>query len=79
MTVITLLTDYGITDSYVAEVKGAILKINPEVTIIDISHDVGNYDISSGAFHMTRSAPYFPEGTIYVGVVDPELGAQEKV
>jgi S-adenosylmethionine hydrolase len=82
MTVITLLTDYGITDSYVAEVKGAILKINPEATIIDISHDVGNYDISSGAFHMTRSAPYFPEGTIHVGVVDPgtpEWGAQEKV
>ena len=47
MTVITLLTDYGIMDSYVAEVKGAILKINPEATIIDISHDVGNYDISS--------------------------------
>lgn len=78
MTVITLLTDYGITDSYVAEVKGAILKINPEATIIDISHDVGNYDISSGAFHMTRSAPYFPEGTIHVGVVDPGVGSTRK-
>ena len=78
MTIITLLTDYGITDSYVAEVKGAILKINPEATIIDISHDVGNYDVSAGAFHMTRASPYFPEGTIHVGVVDPGVGSSRK-
>jgi S-adenosylmethionine hydrolase len=78
MTVITLLTDYGITDSYVAEVKGVILRINPEATIVDISHDVGNYDIESGAFHMARSAPYFPEGTVHVGVVDPGVGSGRK-
>ena len=78
MKVITLLTDYGITDSYVAEVKGAILKINPDATIIDISHDVGNYDIASGAFHMARSVPYFPEGTVHVGVVDPGVGSSRK-
>jgi S-adenosylmethionine hydrolase len=78
MKVITLLTDYGITDSYVAEVKGAILKINPAIIIVDISHDVGNYDISSGAFHMARSVPYFPEGTIHIGVVDPGVGSSRK-
>ncbi len=78
MTVITLLTDYGITDSYVAEVKGAILKINPAATIIDVSHDVGNYDISAGAFHMTRASRYFPEGTVHVGVVDPGVGSSRK-
>ena len=78
MKVITLLTDYGITDSYVAEVKGAILKISPDVIIIDISHDVGNYDISSGAFHMARAVPYFPIGTIHVGVVDPGVGSSRK-
>ncbi|MCW4048488.1 MAG: S-adenosyl-l-methionine hydroxide adenosyltransferase family protein [Candidatus Bathyarchaeota archaeon] len=78
MHIITLLTDYGITDSYVAEVKGAILKINPEATIIDVSHDVGNFDIFSGAFHMARSAPYFPDGTIHVGVVDPGVGSSRK-
>lgn len=78
MTIITLLTDYGIADSYVAEVKGAILKINPNITIIDISHDVGNYDISSGAFQLARAAPYFPDGTIHVGVVDPGVGGVRK-
>lgn len=78
MKAITLLTDYGITDSYVAEVKGAILKINPDVHIIDVSHDVGNYDISSGAFHMARAVAYFPDGTIHVGVVDPGVGSNRK-
>jgi len=78
MPIITLLTDYGIRDSYVAEVKGAILKINPNVTIVDISHDVGNYDIEEGAFHLARSVPYFPDGTIHVGVVDPGVGGERK-
>lgn len=74
MPIITLLTDYGLRDSYVAEVKGAILKIAPEATIIDISHDIGNYDVEEGAFHLARSVPYFPKGTVHVGVVDPGVG-----
>jgi len=74
MPIITLLTDYGLRDSYVAEVKGAILRVLPEATIVDISHDVGNYDVEEGAFHLARSAPYFPEGTVHVGVVDPTVG-----
>ncbi len=78
MPVITLLTDYGIVDSYVAEVKGAILRINPGATIVDISHDVGNYDIEEGAFHLARSVPYFPEGTVHVGVVDPTVGSERR-
>lgn len=78
MPIITLLTDYGIKDSYVAEVKGAILRILPEATIVDVSHDVGNYSIEEGAFHMARSAPYFPEGTVHVGVVDPGVGGDRK-
>lgn len=78
MPVITLLTDYGLRDSYVAEVKGAILRITPDATIVDISHDVGNYDIEEGAFNLARSAPYFPEGTVHIGVVDPSVGGERK-
>lgn len=78
MPVITLLTDYGIKDSYVAEVKGAILKISPDATMVDISHDVGNYDIDSGAFHLARVAPYFPDGTVHICVVDPGVGSARK-
>jgi len=78
MPIITLLTDYGIRDSYVAEVKGAVLKILPDATIVDISHDLGNYCIDEGAFHLARSVPYFPEGTVHVGVVDPTVGSERK-
>ena len=78
MAVITLLTDYGTKDSYVAEVKGAMLRISPDATIVDISHDVGNYDIESGAFHIARAVPYFPEGTVHVCVVDPGVGGKRK-
>ena len=78
LTIITLLTDYGIKDSYVAEMKGAILSILPDATLVDISHDVGNYDIEEGAFHIARSVPYFPEGTVHVGVVDPGVGSSRK-
>jgi hypothetical protein len=78
MPVITLLTDYGLKDSYVAEMKGAILRILPGATLVDISHDVGNYSIDEGAFHMARSVPYFPEGTAHVGVVDPTVGSKRK-
>lgn len=78
MPVITLLTDYGLKDSYVAEVKGVILGITPDAIIVDISHDIGNYDIEEGAFHLARSAPYFPEGTVHIGVVDPGVGGGRK-
>jgi len=78
MAIITLLTDYGIKDSYVAEMKGAILGILPGATLVDVSHDVGNYSIDEGAFHMARSVPYFPEGTVHVGVVDPGVGSSRK-
>ncbi|MEM3056432.1 MAG: SAM-dependent chlorinase/fluorinase, partial [Candidatus Bathyarchaeia archaeon] len=74
MPIITLLTDYGLRDSYVAEVKGAILKIAPDATIIDITHEVGKFDIEEGAFHLARCVSYFPNGTIHVGVVDPGVG-----
>jgi len=78
MPIITLLTDYGLRDSYVAEVKGVILGITPGATIVDISHDIGNYEVEEGAFHLARSVPYFPEGTIHIGVVDPGVGGARK-
>jgi S-adenosylmethionine hydrolase len=78
MPIITLLTDYGLKDSYVAEVKGSILSIAPDATIIDISHDIDNYDVEEGAFHLARSVPYFPTGTVHVGVVDPGVGGKRR-
>lgn len=78
MPIITLLTDFGTKDSYVAEMKGVILQICPEAILVDISHDIGKYDIEEGAYNLARSVGYFPRGTIHVGVVDPGVGGARK-
>jgi hypothetical protein len=76
--IITLLTDFGIKDSYVAEMKGVILKMYPEAVIVDISHEITKYDIEEGAYHLSRAVRYFPDGTIHIGVVDPGVGGPRK-
>ena len=78
MTVITLTTDFGLRDSYVAIMKGVILSICPSVRIIDISHEVRKFDVLSGAFILASAFSYFPKGTIHVGVVDPGVGTERK-
>jgi len=76
--IVTLLTDFGLTDSYVAEMKAVILSICPNVTIIDISHVIAEYNIRMGAYLLARSVEYFPLGTIHVAVVDPGVGGPRK-
>jgi len=72
--VITLLTDFGYRDPYVASMKGVILSICPEAVIIDISHDIPKFDVRAGALVLAQAAPWFPAGAIHVGVVDPGVG-----
>ncbi len=71
---ITLTSDFGLKDPYVAEMKGAILTINPKATIIDVTHDVQKFNIRMGAFMLASAAPYFPKGTVHLAVVDPGVG-----
>lgn len=73
---ITLTSDFGLKDPYVAEMKGVILTINPNATIIDITHDVEKFDIRMGAFMLASVAPFFPKGTVHLAVVDPEVGTE---
>ncbi len=75
---ITLLSDFGLRDSYVAEMKAVILSICPGVTIIDISHEVDKYDVRMGAYTLARAAPFFPEETIHIAVVDPGVGTERR-
>jgi S-adenosyl-L-methionine hydrolase (adenosine-forming) len=72
--IITLLTDFGTKDHYVASMKGVILNINPQCTLIDITHQVSPQDIQEGAFLLANSYSYFPKGTIHLSVVDPGVG-----
>ncbi|RLI10868.1 hypothetical protein DRO33_05085 [Candidatus Bathyarchaeota archaeon] len=75
---ITLTTDFGTRDPYVASMKGVILSICPEATVIDISHDVPKFDIRAGALIMAQAAIWFPPGTVHVGVVDPGVGTARR-
>lgn len=76
--VITLTTDFGSSDAYVAAIKGVILGINPEAIIVDISHDVGPQQVAEAAFILSTAWPYFPPGTIHVVVVDPGVGTARR-
>ena len=76
--IITLTTDYGTNDHLVGTLKGVILKINPDATIVDITHDVTPYDLLDGALAIASSYSYFPPRTIHVVVVDPGVGTDRR-
>jgi S-adenosylmethionine hydrolase len=72
---ITLLTDYGTRDSFVANMKGMILKTNPQAQIIDITHEIAPQDIWEAAFTLKSVYTQFPKGAIHMAVVDPGVGS----
>lgn len=74
---ITLTTDFG-DSPYVGAVRGAILDIRPEAQILDLTHGVRPHDVMGGAFALFSAAPYYPEGTIHVAVVDPGVGTDRR-
>jgi hypothetical protein len=76
--IISLLTDFGKKDHYVASMKGVILNINPQCTLVDITHEVRPHDIQEGAFILANTYSYFPKGTIHLSIVDPEVGGMRK-
>ena len=75
---ITLLTDFGTADYFVAAVKGVILSSNPGARIVDITHDVPPHDIEAAAFILLAACSSFPPGTIHVAVVDPGVGSSRR-
>ncbi len=78
MTIITILSDFGLSDGYVASMKGVILSIFPEVRIVDISHSVERHDIIAGAFLLASVVDYFPKDTVHLAVVDPGVGTERR-
>jgi S-adenosylmethionine hydrolase len=75
---ITLTTDFGMQDGNVAAMKGIVLGLNPDATIIDLSHDIPAQDIADAAYVLRRTYAYFPPGTIHVVVVDPGVGTSRR-
>ncbi len=78
MTVITLTTDFGLADPYVAEMKAVILAIDPAITIVDISHLVEKFNVQMGAFILAEAVPYFQKGSIHIAVIDPDVGTRRR-
>lgn len=78
MKIIGLLSDFGLRDSYVAEMKAVILSICPEARLVDISHEIRKFDVRMGAFVLASAAKSFPEGSIHLAVVDPRVGSERR-
>jgi len=75
---VSLLTDFGSVDPFVAEMKAVILSICREARIVDITHGVAKFDIRMGAFLLAEVARTFPAGTVHVAVVDPGVGSSRR-
>lgn len=78
MAIITLLTDFGSSDSYVAEVKAALLSYAPGATLVDVSHSVPLGDVRGGQYLLARTWGRFPVGTVHLAVVDPGVGTPRR-
>lgn len=78
MSLITLLTDFGLKDGNVGVMKGVIWGIAPQAQIADLSHDIQPQNVREAAWVLARHAPYFPEGTIHIVVVDPGVGTARR-
>ncbi len=74
MPIITLLTDFGNADHYVAEIKGVLLSLAPALTLVDVTHAISPGEIRSGAYVLGRTWHRFPAGTIHMAVIDPGVG-----
>ena len=75
---LTLTTDFGTRDAYVAAMKGTILGINPSVRMVDITHSITPQDVMEAAFVLKGAVPFFPKGTVHLVVVDPGVGTSRR-
>ncbi len=76
--IVTLTTDFGVTDHFVGTMKGVILDIAPETQIVDISHAVQAFDVLDGALTVAQAYSYFPAGTVHLVIVDPGVGTARR-
>jgi S-adenosylmethionine hydrolase len=75
---ISLLTDFGLQDHYVGAMKGAILCVCPEATLVDLCHEIPAHDVLAGALTLDASFRFFPPGTVFLVVVDPGVGSERR-
>ncbi|MBD2356124.1 SAM-dependent chlorinase/fluorinase [Tolypothrix sp. FACHB-123] len=76
--IVTLLSDFGDRDIYVGVMKGAIAQINPNLKVIDLTHQIPPQNIVAARFCLMNAYPYFPTGTVHIAVVDPGVGSSRR-
>jgi len=76
--IITFLTDFGLQDVYVGVMKGVISQINPDISIIDLTHDLPPQDIAAGSFALLSAYSFFPKKTVHLAVIDPGVGSSRR-
>jgi S-adenosyl-L-methionine hydrolase (adenosine-forming) len=79
MRIITLTTDFGTRDEFTGVIKGVILKINPDVTIVDITHEIPAQAVEQAGETLGAAFAWFPEGTIHMAIVDPGVGSDRDI
>ncbi len=77
--IVTLTTDFGLSDEYVGALKGVLLSFLNSLTIIDISHTIPPQDILHASMVLAHSVPFFPQGTVHLAVVDPGVGSSRRI
>ena len=75
---ITLTTDFGLRGPYVGEMKAAMLRVNPDARLVDVTHSVTRHSVIEGSFVMEQMVKYAPRGTVHVGVIDPGVGTERR-
>lgn len=75
---VALLTDFGTRDHYAGTMKGVVLTVCPDATIVDIGHDIPAHDVMAGALELAACYRYFPHGTVFLVVVDPGVGSSRR-
>src|SRR5688572_10528162 len=78
MPLVSLLTDFGVTDTYVGQMKAAILSVAPAATLVDLSHGVPAQDVRAGAFLLWTAVEVFPRGSLHLAIVDPGVGSSRR-
>ncbi len=75
---VSFLSDFGRSDTYVGQVKGVIARVSPDIRVIDLTHEVPAQDVRTGAFLLMTSVEVFPEGTVHLAIVDPGVGSTRR-
>jgi S-adenosyl-L-methionine hydrolase (adenosine-forming) len=76
MAIVTFTTDFGAHDGYAGAMKGVVLSLAPDATIVDVTHGIPPQDVMAGAIALSQAAPLYPQGSIHIAVVDPGVGGQ---